>query len=81
MHHADPLINGIPGRKKFYLLSLIIDLPPVRLIDSEQNIHQCRLPGTIFPQKGVDFPGFHRQIHILIGIYTGKCLRDLFHFQ
>ena len=79
--HANTQVDGIGRRSNCDRLSIQKDFPFIRVIQAIENLHQCAFAGTILAQQGVDFAGFHIEIHPVIGKHTGKALGDAAHFK
>ena len=51
VHHADPQLVGDIGVVNAHFFATDLDVPCVRLIQTEQNAHQCRLSGTVLAEQ------------------------------
>ena len=81
MHHADPFIDGRPGRVDSDSLAVNEDTALIRLVQTIQNIHQRRFPGAVFPQQGQHFSSGNVNADMVIAENSGKPLDNIPHFQ
>ena len=51
------------------------------LIQSEQHIHQCRFPSTVFTQQRVDFAFFQLQSDVVIRPEISELLSNVQHLN
>ena len=67
MHHADAKPDGNAGACDFAGLPLDVNLPVIRLLQSEQHLHEGGFARAVFAANGVDFPFFDRELHLVVG--------------
>ena len=81
MNHAYAMPNRIGGRLDFDGLAIEQDFPLVGLIEPVEDFHQRAFAGAVLAQQGVNFPGLHIEIDMIIGQDAGKALGDIPHLQ
>ncbi len=79
--HPDAQADGVPGRADVDALAFDVDFPFVGIVDTVEDVHQGGLAGTVLAQQGVDFPGAHRQVHVVVGQDAGETLDNATHFH
>jgi hypothetical protein len=79
--HSDAQADGVPGRADVGALALDEDFAFVGVVDAVEDVHQGGLAGTVLAQQGVDFPGAHGQVHVVVGQDAGEALDDAAHLH
>ncbi|MNZ95055.1 hypothetical protein D3C78_1141850 [compost metagenome] len=60
MNHTYPKLDCLIGIIDLNRFSTDLDRTFIRLIQTEQNIHQSRFTGTIFTEQSMNFPFMQR---------------------
>ena len=74
MDHADPVLKCLPRGIDGSLPVIDIDRSAVRIIDTRQHIHQCRLAAAVFTKQCKYFSPVYVQVHVDIGPDRAKSL-------
>ncbi len=80
VHHTDSIVQGRQGIGDLDFLSLKENLSLLRLLMTEQDLHQRTFSGSVFTHQRMDFTLFYGKIYILIGhkaVAVNLC--DMFH--
>ena len=81
VHHANVQCGRIVGVIDFYNLAILFDDTGLRLVQAEQNTHQCGFTGTVFAQQRMNFPPPQLEGHIVIGLDARKFFGDVQHLD
>jgi hypothetical protein len=81
MNHPNTRSDCISGRMNLFSSAIDEDLSGIRLIKTEQNVHQGRFSSSVFTEKGMDLSLLHAEIDTIIGYHPGKAFMDPYHFQ
>ena len=81
VHHADAQRRCVVGVVDLHRLAVFADLALLRLIQAEQDGHQCGLACAVFAQQGVDLTLAQLQGDVVVGLDAGKLLGDVKHFD
>ena len=81
MDHSYAESSGIIRIVDLYDLSILLDFTCFRLIQSEKNTHQCRLAGSVLPEKSMYLTLLKLERYVIIGHDSGKFLADVVHFN
>ncbi|GDY63289.1 hypothetical protein SAV14893_026820 [Streptomyces avermitilis] len=76
VHHADAAGDGVGGAVEGDLLTVDGDRALVRLLHAVEDLHQCRLPGAVLTDEGVDRALPDSQVDVVVGHHTGETLGD-----
>jgi hypothetical protein len=79
--HADAVVDGIGRRMDHNALAVQVDLAGIRLVEAVENLHQRAFAGAILAQQGMDLPGPHLEVHVVVSQHAGKALDDAAHLQ
>ncbi len=81
MHHTDAEVNRIQRAVDLSLLPPNGYLSLIRRIEPVEDIHQSCLSGAVLPQQSQDLALIERQIHMIVGQYSGEGLGDPAQFE
>src|SRR6266498_4582259 len=81
MDHADTTRDGIRRVGDLHWFPVEQNLALIRASQSEEDIHERRLAGTIFAKERMDLPGFHIQTDLVVGYDTRITFGDSAHLE
>ena len=81
VNHANSAGDGIRGIGDLDRFSIEQDFAFIRAGQSVENIHERRLARAVFAKQGVDLPGLHIQIDMVVGDDTREALGDSAHLE
>ena len=81
VHHADAQVVGGVGVLDVDLLPVFLDNAMFRLIQTEQNAHQCGFARTVLPQQSMYFAAAQLQSHVIVCLDAGEFLGDVQHLD
>ena len=79
--HTDASRNGCIWIPNGDLLATHQNVATIRLIESIEDRHQCRFPGTIFTDDSVNSAFAHHQIDVLVGMHGAEAFIDTLQFN
>ena len=81
MYHRDTGIQSIFGAAEVYNRAVVLDRTLIRLMNTQQNLHECGFAGAIFSNQGADLATLQLKIDILQRVDARKSLAYPLHSQ
>ncbi len=81
MHHAEPRVDRVTWTVKANRLASNANSTFVLVVETEENVHQRRLAGSVFSEERVDLTAFDQKIDAVIRNDPWKTLDDAMHFH
>ena len=81
VHHPDPRGHRVARACKTNFLFIQEDATSVRLVETVQQVHQCRFSRAIFAQKRVDFSRLHHERDVVVSDNGTKLLGHSLQFK
>jgi len=67
VYHPDTETQGIIRGSDLHRFSIQLYRTFIRLFYSEQDLHERRFSGSVFPHQGVNLSSVYRKIHMRVG--------------
>ena len=76
VHHPDPALDRVLGRRERRLLPVEEDLPRVRVVEPVEDVHQRRLAGAVLAEQRMHLAGGDVEVDVVVGEHAGEALGD-----
>jgi hypothetical protein len=76
MNHPDPMLDGVGRLLQVDDRTLDENLAFVLLVQAIEDLHQGRLPGSVFAEQGVNFARVHVEVDAVVRQHPGESFGD-----